>query len=199
MKSFSYYIEKSFSYNQYINLINDLLAQGKTTGPEQTPFLIEYTNMNLVRMNRLDKTINLNPELIGILNNIKNEYYWLVITEAWCGDAAQSIPIFNKITQYNPNIELRLILRDEEPELINNYLTNGTKSIPILICLDKFNLKEIFKWGPRPKELINFVNEFKKLPDFDKNELIKNIQIWYNKDNTQEIQKELTELLKLLD
>jgi len=150
-------------------------------------------------MNRLDKTINLNPELIGILNNIKNEYYWLVITEAWCGDAAQSIPIFNKITQYNPNIELRLILRDEEPELINNYLTNGTKSIPILICLDKFNLKEIFKWGPRPKELINFVNEFKKLPDFDKNELIKNIQIWYNKDNTQEIQKELTELLKLLD
>jgi len=199
MKSFSYYIEKSFSYNQYINLINDLLAQGKTTGPEQTPFLIEYTNMNLVRMNRLDKTINLNPELIGILNNIKNEYYWLVITEAWCGDAAQSIPIFNKITQYNPNIVLRLILRDEEPELINNYLTNGTKSIPILICLDKFNLKEIFKWGPRPKELINFVNEFKKLPDFDKNELIKNIQIWYNKDNTQEIQKELTELLKLLD
>jgi tetratricopeptide (TPR) repeat protein len=199
MKSFSYYIEKSFSYNQYINLINDLLAQGKTTGPEQTPFLIEYTNMNLVRMNRLDKTINLNPELIGIINNIKNEYYWLVITEAWCGDAAQSIPIFNKITQYNPNIELRLILRDEEPELINNYLTNGTKSIPILICLDKFNLKEIFKWGPRPKELINFVNEFKKSPDFDKNELIKNIQIWYNKDNTQEIQKELTELLKLLD
>jgi len=199
MKNFSYYIEKSFSYNQYINLINDLLAQGKTTGPEQTPFLIEYTNMNLVRMNRLDKTINLNPELIGILNNIKNEYYWLVITEAWCGDAAQSIPIFNKITQYNPNIELRLILRDEEPELINNYLTNGTKSIPILICLDKFNLKEIFKWGPRPKELINFVNEFKKLPDFDKNDLIKNIQIWYNKDNTQEIQKEFAELLKLLD
>jgi len=199
MKSFSYYIEKSFSYNQYINLINDLLAQGKTTGPEQTPFLIEYTNMNLVRMHRLDKTINLNPELIDRLNNIKGEYYWLVITEAWCGDAAQSIPIFNKITQYNPNIELRLILRDQEPELINNYLTNGTKSIPILICLDKFNLKEIFKWGPRPKELTNYVNEFKKLPDFDKNELIKNIQIWYNKDNTQEIQKELTELLKLLD
>lgn len=199
MKSFSYYIEKSFSYNQYINLINDLLAQGKTTGSEQTPFLLEYTNMNLVRMNRLDKTINLNPELIDILNNIKSKYFWLVITEAWCGDAAQSIPIFNKITQYNSNIELRLILRDEEPELIENYLTNGTKSIPILICLDKYNLKEIFTWGPRPKELTNYVNEYKKIPNFDKNELIKNIQIWYNKDNTQEIQKELTELLKLLD
>lgn len=187
MKSFSYYIEKSFSYNQYISLINDLLAQGKTTGSEQTPFLLEYTNMNLVRMNRLDKTINLNPELIDILNNIKSKYFWLVITEAWCGDAAQSIPIFNKITQYNSNIELRLILRDEEPELIENYLTNGTKSIPILICLDKYNLKEIFTWGPRPKELTNYVNEYKKIPNFDKNELIKNIQIWYNKDNTQEI------------
>ncbi len=199
MVNFDFYIAHSISYLDYINLIINLVNSGKTTGPDQSEFLVNYTKMNLTRMNRLDKTIILNKELINKFKNINNQYYWLVITEAWCGDAAQSIPVFNKMCEINQNINLRLVFRDEYPELIENYLTNGTKSIPILICLEKSSLKEIFKWGPRPSVLTNYVNEFKKQANFDKNELIKYIQIWYNKDNTQSIQNEFLNLIELMN
>lgn len=187
-------IDNSLTYSEYKKLILELFEKGKTTGSDQSAEMIDYTKMNIHRMNRLEKTVVLNDELIVVTKNVANKYYWVCLTEAWCGDAAQILPILDKISNLNPNIELRLLLRDENPDVINDNLTNGTKSIPKLIILDtEFN--KLNTWGPRPDALSNFVNEYKAKPNFNKADMIKEIQIWYNKDNTQQIQNEMINLI----
>lgn len=191
------HIDNSLSYSEYKKLITELFEQGRTTGSDQSAEMIDYTKMNIHRMNRLEKTVVLNDELIESVKIINSKYYWVCLTEAWCGDAAQILPILDKISVINPNIELKLLLRDENPDVINDNLTNWAKSIPKLIILDT-EFYKLNTWGPRPESLTNFVNEYKSKPNFNKADMIKEIQIWYNKDNTQEIQKEMINLIKAL-
>ncbi len=190
-----FHIDKSINYIEYKNLINELFNQGKTTGDDQSQEMIDYTKMNINRMNRLEKTVELNNELITEVNKIDSKYYWVCMTEAWCGDAAQILPIIDKVCLLNSNIDLKILLRDENPEVINDNLTNGSKSIPKLIILDN-NLNKIISWGPRPQILNDFVSEYKKRPDFSKAEMIKEIQMWYNKDNTKSLQSDIVNLIK---
>ncbi len=191
------YISKSFTYNDYYTLLENLMKEGKTTGINQSEDYLNYAKLNLARMNRLNKTIELTEELKRALKKITKKYIWLVITEGWCGDAAQNIPVFHFIEQENPNIELRLILRDENLELMDKYLTNGGRSIPKLICLDKEALKEIFVWGPRPQETQEIMLDLlaRKVTLEDKSLIL---QKWYNNDKTLTLQDEFVELLKKL-
>lgn len=191
------HIDKSYTYSEYKKLIVDLFEQGKTSGEDQSQEMIDYTKMNIYRMNRLEKTVVLNENLIEAAKSISKKYYWVCLTEAWCGDAAQILPILDKLSQLNDNIDLKLLFRDENPEVINDNLTNGAKSIPKLIILDS-NFNKLNTWGPRPDTLTEFVNDYKKKPNFQKSELIKEIQIWYNHDDTKEIQKELKDILMKL-
>jgi len=191
------HIDKSISYIEYKKFILELFNQGKTTGDDQSQEMIDYTKMNIHRMNRLEKTVVLENELISEISKIDSKYYWVCLTEAWCGDAAQILPIIDKVCQLNSNIDLKILLRDDNPEVINDNLTNGSKSIPKLIILDD-NLNKMITWGPRPQILNDFVNEFKKRPDFSKGEMIKEIQMWYNKDNTKELQSDILNLIKNL-
>ncbi len=186
-------LDKGFSFSEYKELIDRLLSEGKTTGSNQSKDLVEYTRLNVTRMNRILKTTVINDELKNELNLLNKNWIWLVISEAWCGDVANIVPVIYKISELNRNINLKIILRDENPDIMNNYLTNGAKSIPILICLNADSLEEIGKWGPRPKQLQNLVLNLKKSKDFNINELKKTIQIWYANDKTQSIQKELFE------
>lgn len=191
------YISKSINYSEYCNLIETLMADGKTTGPNQSENYINYAKLNLARMHRLNKTVVLMDELKSELKKITKKYVWLAITEGWCGDAAQNIPIFNFIEKENPNIELRLILRDENLDLMDKYLTNGGRSIPILICFEKETLNEIFVWGPRPKEVQKLTEELikQKVALDDK---VLAVQQWYNNDKTLTLQNEFLELIKVL-
>lgn len=188
-------ISKTISYPDYISLIKKFIPEGKTTGLNQTEEYIGYTKINLQRMLRLNKTTVLNPELANLLQKIKREFIWLVITEAWCGDASQNIPVLYQIAEACKNIELKLLLRDENPEVMNHYLTNGTKSIPKLICVEKSSLKEIFVWGPRPKELQVIVQDLKK-QQVSKEEKGIITQKWYNENKTQSLQNELLFYIK---
>lgn len=186
-------LDKGFSFSEYRELIDKLLSESKTTGSNQSKDLVEYTKLNITRMNRILKTTVINDELKNELNLLNKNWIWLVISEAWCGDVANIVPIIYKISELNRNINLKIILRDENPDIMNNYLTNGAKSIPILICLNADSLEEIGKWGPRPEQLQNLVLNLKKSKDFNINELKKTIQLWYANDKTQSIQKELFE------
>ena len=131
------HLSKSISYPEYLQLLEKLMAGGKTTGLNRSEEYLGYTKINLQRMRRLDKTIILNDELKSKLAQVKKQFIWLVITEGWCGDASQNIPVLYTITKQCPNIQLKLVLRDENTELINRYHTNGSASIPKLICLEK--------------------------------------------------------------
>jgi len=188
------YLQKAMNYETYVHLLDDLLAQGRTTGPDQSEAFIHYTQLNQQRMHRLGKTIVLLPSAEVLMRKITLPQTWLVLTEIWCGDAAQSIPVIHALASLNPLIDLRFLLRDEVPELMDRYLTNGvSRSIPKLIGLDTTTLGELFTWGPRPAPLQEM---FLKMRDegVEYHAIKEEIQRWYNKDGTVTIQQELSTL-----
>lgn len=174
-------LNSAIQYSTYSEQMLDFFEEEKTSGHEQTEALIGYTAINYQRMKRLDKTIKPDATSVNALLQIKKSITWLVITEAWCGDAAQVLPVLNKIAEATPQISLKLVYRDDHPELMQMFLTAGSRSIPKLIALDEQN-NVLYTWGPRPTEAAKMVVDFKNLnglltPDF-KQEL----QLWYNKD-----------------
>jgi hypothetical protein len=188
------YIEKSRTFAEYLELIDGLLAEGKTTGPMQSEAMFNYGKLNRQRMQRLDKTAVLNESLREKARNVSRKMIWLVITEGWCGDAAQNIPIIEKIAAESPNIETRYVLRDENPELMDKYLTSGARSIPKLIALDAETLEELGTWGARPVAAQNLFNQLKE-KGVAKPLIMENLQRWYFADKNQSIQKEFENLL----
>jgi len=183
-------IEEGLSYEDYLKEANFRISS-----IQNDPYQ-EYTKLNIIRMNRIFKTIEIIDSFLSVLNQINKKVYWIIISEPWCGDAANSVPIIAKAAMRNPAITLKIFLRDSNPEMMDYYLTNGTKSIPILIMLDE-NLNEVFRWGPRPKELQKLVIEMKKSNQFQKEDIIKKIQLWYLEDKSKSIQEEITQLLSI--
>lgn len=185
-------LQDAYTYVTYRALIDSLLAEGKTTGPEQTEKLTEYTKMNVHRMSRLDTHFEFIPELAAALKTAKPQT-WLVITEGWCGDAANIVPVFNHVEKANPAIQVRFILRDEHLDIMDAYLTNGGRSIPKMVVLDE-NLNEIATWGPRPAEGQALMNEM-KAQDLPYKEKAEKLQLWYARNRTKAIQMELAALI----
>ena len=189
-------LKTSINYETYRTLIKDLVSNNSTTGNEKTEALAEYTLLNDRRMKRWDKTVKVSEALQQKIKNYTKEVTLLVLTESWCGDAAHIIPVINKVAELNPNIKLQLVLRDENDELMSNFLTNGGKSIPKLIALNK-NAEVDFTFGPRPIEATNMVNDYKANHGALTPEFKEDLQHWYNKDKGQAILKELEQLLEL--
>lgn len=188
-------ITRSYTFDAYKSLVADLVTQGKTSGPEQREDLVHYTELNARRMKRIEKTTTLTADLIGTLSQLNESLTWIVISEAWCGDAAQIVPVLAAIAEKSERIEMNIILRDENLAVMDQYLTNGGRSIPKLICLDQ-QFQEVFTWGPRPKKIQQVVLETKAEGITDHAVLVERIQNAYNQDKTASIQLELNELLK---
>lgn len=187
----------AMSYQTYTKLIEDLLAQGKTTGNTQNEEYLKYTELNFHRMKRLDKTSSINNELKEVLQKIKKPLVWLVLSEAWCGDAAQNLPLLNKMAEENPeNISLKIILRDENLAIMDKYLTNGGRSIPKLIILKKDTLGEIATWGPRPEPIQKLMQSLKTEGIKDYKIIAEKVQRAYNEDKNNSIQAEFLQLLE---
>ena len=187
-------LQKGISYDDYRKLVRDLLDDGKSTGPNQTESLLNYSMLNDRRMNRLDKTIRLSEETIASAKKITEPVTWMVLTEGWCGDAAQTLPIMNKIANESDQIDLKIVLRDENEELMDRFLTNGSKSIPKLIALNKH--KEVIdSWGPRPSIPTKMVNDYKEKHGQLDADFKKDLQVWYNKDKGLNTQEDMMKLL----
>ena len=187
---------KSFSYTQYRKIIADLLLENKSTGSIQSEELTHYSSLNNVRMDRLDKTITITEENIKKIQALKKEYIWLVISEGWCGDAAQLLPIFHKMAQYSEKIQLAIVLRDENPELMDLFLTNGGKSIPKLIIVEKATMEVLGDFGPRPSVAAAMVKNYKQLMGVIDEKVKTDLQLWYLKDKGLSTQNEVIVLLK---
>ena len=189
------HIDKSMSYARFRDLVNSLLIERKTTGPNQSKDLVQYTRLNNQRMDRTDKKTIIMPELLEELNAIGENQIWLGLVEAWCGDVAHNVPPLAKMAVSVPKVSFRLLLRDENPELMDAYLTGGGRSIPKVIALKKDTLEELWTWGPRPEPAQKLFFELR-----DKGEPIANIseqlQKWYNKDKGQTLQKEILKLVR---
>lgn len=188
-------LEKAFSYQEYRELVSNLLAQGKSTGPNQSDDLLNYSKLNDRRMKRLDKTLQLTEETLAKIKDVKEPQTWLVLTEGWCGDAAQNLPVINKVAEENPNINLKLVLRDENLELMDEFLTNGGRSIPKLIALNQEN-EVINTWGPRPTIATKMVVDYKEKHGSLDADFKTDLQVWYNKNKGENTQEDLVSMLQ---
>lgn len=189
------YIEKAMTFGGYEKLLDELVVEGKTTGPNQTEALAGFTRLNRHRMSRLDKTVEVIDELKAAAHKVTLPMIWLVITEGWCGDAAQNVPVIEKIAAESDKIETRYVLRDENPELMDQYLTGESRSIPKLIALDAATLEVLGSWGARPALAQQLFSE-RKAAGIEKAEILEEMQRWYNADKGRSLQKEFVTLLR---
>jgi hypothetical protein len=189
-------LENSYSYLEYRNLITSLLKDQKVTGHEQTEALVHYTELNEARLHRLDKTIQVVDEVRVFLENLEKEYLWLVISEGWCGDAAQIVPVINKMAEVSDKIDFRIVLRDDNPAVMNLFLTNGTKSIPILIVIDKETGEVVNHFGPRPTEAKQLILDYKAQHGVVDEPAKIALQKWYLADKGISTQKEIVSLMQ---
>jgi len=190
-------LQTAISYKGYRSLVRNLLTEGKSTGPEQSEDLTNYSMLNDRRMKRLDKTIKIFEETIQEFQKVKQPQTWLVLTEGWCGDAAQNLPILNKIASGIANIDLKIVLRDENLDLMDLFLTNGGRSIPKLIALDKDN-NVLDLWGPRPTIATKMVLAYKEKNGALDPQFKQDLQVWYNKDKGKSVQEDFVNLVAKL-
>ena len=190
-------LQKTISYTDYRALVRNLLAEGKATGPEQSEDLTNYSRLNDKRMKRLDKTIKISEEVMLAFQKLKQPQTWLVLTEGWCGDAAQNIPVLNKIAEATEQVDLKIVLRDEHLPLMDLFLTNGGRSIPKLIALDKDNNVLDF-WGPRPTIATKMVSDYKEKNGALDPQFKQDLQVWYNKDKGKSVQEDFVNLVAKL-
>lgn len=188
------------THEEYLQLIEKLHSQDRATGENQSDKYVEFSKLNEHRMKRIYRKQVLDPQLIEKIESVKNSYTWLVITESWCGDAAQNLPILERIAAHSELISTKYLLRDENPEVMNLFLTNGGKSIPIIVCLDSSG-KIVFRWGPRPDPVQERMLAYKQAPEPKESydELAKETQLWYAKNKGTRFQEELKLLVELLD
>lgn len=186
---------KGIGYAEYRKQVSDLLAEGRSTGNEQTEDLLHYSKLNETRMNRLDKTIQVVDDVSKKLNSLKDEYIWLVLAEGWCGDVAQIAPILNKMASISSKIELKLVFRDENEALMNMFLTNGSKSIPKVIIIEKESMMVKGSWGPRPEGAANLIKSYKAQYGVVDETAKTELQMWYLHDKGLSTMEELTELM----
>ena len=184
------------TYNEYfteweesLEKVNpdELDAEAKST--------YEYTKMNMQRTKRIHKTYTVSDELKAMLSKITKEQIWMVLTENWCGDSAQTLPYIALAAHENSNIKFRILNRDENLDIMDQYLTEkGARSIPKLVAFDTEG-NELFQWGPRPKEAQKLVQE-EMAKGREKQDVYKDLHLWYGRNRGQEIEKELMEILK---
>lgn len=194
-------VATGWTYVEYRAHLAELLAAGKTTGPNQSEKYVAFTELNQKRMERLDRKNRLTEEAKKTLGNLGGHYLLLVLTEGWCGDAAQIIPVLNWMCEAGDHLEMKLVLRDEHPELMDHFLTDGGRSIPKVLFLDPTTHAVLGQWGPRPAEAQRMSLDYKNRPQpkEDYETYQKELHTWYARDRTRSTQEELMIMLRTLE
>ncbi len=183
-------------FADYEHLFDAIVEGHYTEEPYDNPLYLNYTRLNASRQKRWLKTGELRKDTIDSIYTIEAKQYWTLITEPWCGDAAHSVPFIFKMAELNEKIHLDIELRDDEPYTIENYLTNGGKSIPILIAKDA-NGQELWHWGPRPAEC-QYLYQKNRDSNMSDEEQKLALQNWYNEDMGQSVQREISALVRTI-
>lgn len=192
-------LKNSYAYPEYRAHVSQLLLEGLSTGNTQSEAMTHYTTLNEVRMNRLDKTIKIPQDIKYRLDNLKKKHVLLIISEGWCGDAAQIVPVINKMAQASDKLDVHIVLRDTNDELMSEYLTNGARSIPKLVLLEPNALHPRASWGPRPQAAAQMVRDYKEKFGVINEEAKTELQKWYLQDKGYSTMQEIMLLLENAD
>jgi len=180
-------IENGCSYDEYIKIFEKEIGNLNSKEAEQK-------KLNYHRTLRLHKTLQISELTKALIKRIENIQLWMIITETWCGDSAQNIPIIAELAKLNPLIELKIILRDTNLNIMDHFLTNNSKSIPKLVAFDKDG-NQLFQWGPRPKEAQSLVLNARE-NQIPKDEYMVSLHKWYASDRGKTTEQEIFDLLR---
>ncbi len=178
---FDVIFSESLKYKPYRDHVDELIIKGKTTGVNQEERLIEFTKLNVHRMNRIDKSVQVEESAVAVFSNLKNTYKMLLIGDAWCGDCAQILPVLEKIAESSGGkIEMSIISRDTFPNLIEAFQTNGANAVPKVLIFDETKSRVLSTWGPRPKPAQDIMLNWKANKDTISWEQFENdLHLWY--------------------
>ena len=190
-------INSVLTYNEFMDeFAKQINVSDINTLNDYDKSFYDYRKLNYQRSTRLEKTFIPNDETKQIFSKINQPLKWIVITETWCGDSAQNLPVIAKLVQLNDNIDLKIVLRDSNLEFMDLHLTNGSRAIPKLIVYDE-NDNELFQWGPRPVEAQNLFSRLKNA-GIPKPDINKELHLWYGRNRGKEVEKEIVNLIKSL-
>ncbi|MGY4386110.1 hypothetical protein ACVWYN_003160 [Pedobacter sp. UYP24] len=182
------------NFEQYQDYFEEILGSPNAPAPYNNIDYLDYTKMNRARQHRWLKVGVVDPLLVKAVASIYKPQSWIVITEPWCGDASHTIPFIHKLSLLNPLITIDYQMRDSEPFLISQYLTNGGKAIPKFIIRDEQG-KDLVNWGPRPAKCQELYHKLKE-DGADFNLLKTELQKWYNEDKGKSFQAEILSVFR---
>lgn len=189
MIDYRQYFETGITYDAYLQQAETDAQTEPKTG------YLPYVPLNLQRMKRIGKQLQISSNIQTIVSQLDTTLHWLVISENWCGDAAQSLPVLAAIEKTSQGkIQMRIAYRDSNPALMDAHLTNGSRSIPVLVQLDgQFGL--MGTWGPRPavaqKQVMAWIASGTPFMEY-----AEKLHKWYTEDKQQSIQAEIAALLQ---
>lgn len=184
------YWDKAISFDEYVKIGEQRL---QNPANEQEKSFAEYYQLGLQRMERFLKVYSTDEEQLADLKSKNFNGKILIISEVWCGDASATVPVIEKF--FEGKNEVQIFLRDSDPSLIDQFLTDGSQSIPKVIILDE-NYNVINSWGPRPKYGHELLLKYKADPEnFPKEQFYHDLQIYYSRNKGKDAISELLELL----
>ncbi len=189
---------KGLSYTAYKEKVASVIAQGENdamTTEERDKY--NFTKLNQTRINRIDKTYIPSAEIKDAMSKITTPQTWLILTAIWCGDSAQNVPQLVKMAETNPLIEIKLIERDENLDIMDEFLTDGKRSIPKLIALDSDG-NIVFTWGSRPKAAQALVRNAID-SGIEKKVWEEHLHLWYARNKGKDLENELINVLDALE
>ena len=186
--------KQQYSFEHYLEFVEELVSNHLHSGETDDALLKKFTATNQERLQRTYSKFTLTQTEAQQVSKLAPQT-WILIGESWCGDVNSSLPVIAKLAQASAGaITLRIILRDQNPDVMNLYLSpTGGRSIPKLII---FNIdgQEVGNWGSRPQGLNKLAAAWKeeKLPFM---EIVKHVYAWYDEpENQHEIAKEVLEI-----
>jgi hypothetical protein len=133
-------------------------------------------------------------EISARVEALHGRWHLLVLSEDWCGDAVNIVPVVAKLTESVSNMDMRILARDENLDIMDAHLTNGrSRSIPIVILLNP-KYQECGWWGPRPRELQKWVLE--KGLSLPREERYREVRSFYARDRGLSTMRELVVMLE---
>jgi hypothetical protein len=184
---------RGLTFQEYIAVTRERAEQAVEGLPAEVAERIESTKVNLQRMQRIVNSHRVSEDLCILLRRNQRPQLWMVLTEPWCGDSSQCLPLIAVMAEQNELIELRILLRDANLDVMDLYLTDGKRGIPLLVAFDGAG-EEIFRWGPRPKPA-QAVFEEAKSAGLEKVDILARMHRFYGRDRGRAVEGEFRRLL----
>ena len=124
---------------------------------------------------------------------LPGDWHLLVLSEDWCGDAVNTVPVLARLAERTPNVDLRVLGREANPDLMDSHLTGSSRSIPVVIALDE-TFRERGWWGPRPTVLQHWVSGQGQL--LEKSARYREARTWYARDRGRTTLEEVVSMME---